>query len=89
MLFLVFFAFFDKKIVIHFLYRKNGPGRISGSSQTYLFNSNYNIDPSSMVIRHLKICVSFADKYICSLCILTYCKFKLFPTSVLRAGLWF
>ena len=37
---------------------------MSGSSQTYLFNSNYNIDPSTMVIRQLKICVSFADKYI-------------------------
>ena len=37
---------------------------MSGSSQTYLFNSNYKIDPPTMVIRQLKICVSFADKYI-------------------------
>ena len=33
-------------------------------SQTNLFYSNHNIDPSTMVIRHLKICVAFADKYI-------------------------
>ena len=42
---------------------KNAPERMSGSSQIYLFNSTFNIDPSTMVIRHLKICVSFADKY--------------------------
>ena len=36
------------------------------SSQTYLFNSSYNIDPSSMATRHLKICVSLAEKYIIS-----------------------
>ena len=33
---------------------KNGPEGMSGSSQTYLFNSNYNIDPSTMVIRQFK-----------------------------------
>ena len=37
-----------------FLCRKNGPEQMSGSSQTYLFNSNYNIDPSIMVIRHFE-----------------------------------
>ena len=37
---------------------------MSRSSQIYLFNTNCNIDRSTMVTRHLKICVSFADKYI-------------------------
>ena len=48
------FHIFVKKIVIHFVSRKNDPERMSGSSQTYLFNSSYNIDPSTMVIRHFK-----------------------------------
>ena len=42
---------------------KNAPERMSGPSQIYLFNSFFNIDPSTMVIRHLKLCVSFVDKY--------------------------
>ena len=50
----MFFQIFCKKNVIHFFMSKNGPERMSGSSQTYLFNSNYNIDPSTMVIRHFK-----------------------------------
>ena len=41
---LVFFTFF--------VMSKKWSERMSGSSQTYLFNSNYNIDPSTMVIRH-------------------------------------
>ena len=49
-----FSHFLSNNFVIHFLCRKNGPERMSGSSQTYLFNSNLNIDPSSMVIRHFK-----------------------------------
>ena len=37
------------------LCRKIGPERMYGSSQTSLVNSNYNIDPSTiMVIRHCK-----------------------------------
>ena len=48
------FRIFVKNFVIHFVMSKNGPERMSGSSQTYLFNSNYNIDPSTMVIRHFK-----------------------------------
>ena len=63
MLFLVFFTFFVKNLFFILLCQTNGPEQMFGSSQTYLFNSNYNIDPSTMVIRHLKICVSFADKY--------------------------
>ena len=50
----VFRIFCKKKNVIHFLCRKNGPERMSGSSQTYLFNLNFNIDPSTMVIRNFK-----------------------------------
>ena len=37
---------------------------MSGCSETYLFNSSHNIDLSNKVTRRLKICVSFADKYI-------------------------
>ena len=49
------FRIFCQKICNSFCYvEKNDPGRMSGSSQTYLFYSNYNIDPSSMVIRHFK-----------------------------------
>ena len=59
---------FVKTFVIHFVMSKQWSDRMSGSCQTYSFNSNYNIDPSIMVIRHLKICVSFADKYISSPC---------------------
>ena len=62
-LYLVFFAFFVKNFVIHFLCRTNDPEQMSGSSQTYLFNSNYNIDPSSSLLGNSKICVSFAIKY--------------------------
>ena len=36
---------------------------MSGSSQTYLFHSNYNIDPSTMVIRQFKNMRFFSDKY--------------------------
>ena len=49
------FRIFVKNFVIHFfLCRKNGPERMSRSSQTYLFNTNYNIDPSTMVTSHFK-----------------------------------
>ena len=48
------FRIFVKNFAIHFLCRKTGLERMSGSSQTYLFNSNYNIDPSTMVIRQFK-----------------------------------
>ena len=49
------FRIICQKICISFLLcRKNGPERMFGSSQTYLFNSNYNIAPSFMVIRHFK-----------------------------------
>ena len=51
--FVVFRIFCQKKCISCF-YVKNGPEQMSGSSQTYVFNSNYNIDPSSMVIRHFK-----------------------------------
>ena len=53
-LFLFFFAFFVKKFAFQFFLSKNSPERMSESSQTYLFNSNYNTDPSTMVIRHFK-----------------------------------
>ena len=36
---------------------------MSGSGETYVFNSIYNIDPSNKVTGLLKICVSFADQY--------------------------
>ena len=52
------FRIFCHKNCNSFFMSKNGSERMSGSSQTYLCNSNYNIDPSTMVIRH-----SFADKY--------------------------
>ena len=48
------FRIFVKHFVIHFYVEKNGPERMSGSSQTYVFNANYNIDPSTMVIGHFK-----------------------------------
>ena len=48
------FRIFCQKNCNSFCYAKNGPERMSGSSQTYLFNSNYNIDPSTMAIRHSK-----------------------------------
>ena len=48
------FRIFCQKHCISFFMSKNGLERMSWSSQTYLFNSNYNIDPSTMVIRHLK-----------------------------------
>ena len=47
------FRIFVKKLLF-IVAVKNGPERMSGSSQTYLFNSNYNIDLSNMVIRHFK-----------------------------------
>ena len=50
----VFRFFCQKKCSSFFYVKKNGPEQMSGSSQTCLFNSNYNIDPSTMVIRHLK-----------------------------------
>ena len=49
--FLCFSNFLSKKLLFIISF---GPERMSGSSQTYLFNSNYNIDPSTMVIRHFK-----------------------------------
>ena len=48
------FRIFCQKNCSSFFMSKNGPERMSGSSQTYLSNTNYNIDPSTMVIRHLK-----------------------------------
>ena len=48
------FRIFVKNFVIHFVSRKNDPERMSGSCQTYLFNSSNNIDPFNMVIRHYK-----------------------------------
>ena len=50
----VFLIFCPKNCNPFFFMSKNGPERMSGSSQTYLFNSNYNIDPSTIVIRHFK-----------------------------------
>ena len=50
----VFRIFLSKIMQFVLLCRQNGPERMTGSSQTYLFNSNYNIDPSTMVIRHFK-----------------------------------
>ena len=46
------FRIFVKNCVIHFVMSKKCPEQMSGSSHTYLFNSNYYIDPSTMVIRH-------------------------------------
>ena len=48
--FLFFFSFLSKILSSIFLCQTNGPVRMFASSQTYLFNSNYNIDPSTMVI---------------------------------------
>ena len=47
-----FSHFLSKILYIILLCLKTGPERMSGSGQTYLFNSNYNIDPSTMVIWH-------------------------------------
>ena len=46
-LFLVFFKCFAKNFVISFFYVEKDPERMFGSTQTCLFNSSYNIDPSS------------------------------------------
>ena len=51
----LYFSHFCKKDVNHFLSRKHDPERKSVSSQTYLFNSSYNIDLSTMVTRRFKI----------------------------------
>ena len=51
---LVFFALFVKNFGNHIFVKKNGPERLSGSSQTYLFSSIYNIDQATVVIRHFK-----------------------------------
>ena len=51
----VFFAFLSKNSNSYFLSRQNDPERPSGSSRTHLFNSSYNIDPSTMVIRRFEI----------------------------------
>ena len=49
------FRFFCQKFCNSiFLSKKNDLERTSGSSQTYLFNSSYCIDPSTMVIRRFK-----------------------------------
>ena len=45
------FRIFCQKFCYSFFMSKKGPERMSGSSQTYLFNSKYNIDHSTMVIR--------------------------------------
>ena len=52
--FLVFFAILSK--VWHFilLSQKNEPECMSKSSQTYLFNSSYNVYPSAKVTMNLK-----------------------------------
>ena len=52
--FLCVFRIFCQKNCNSFFYQTSGPERMSVSSQTYLFNSNYNIDPSTMVIRRFK-----------------------------------
>ena len=50
------FCFFLLKKCNSFLSRKKiDPERMSGSSQTYLLNSSYNIDPSTMVTKRFKI----------------------------------
>ena len=49
------FCNFVKILVIHFVMSKNNLERMSGSSETYLFNSGYNIDLSNMVIRSFNI----------------------------------
>ena len=43
-------------IVIHFMFEKNDPERMSGSSETYLFNASYmyNMDPSNKVTRRFE-----------------------------------
>ena len=48
------FRIFVKKCNSFCYVEKNGPERMSMSSQIYLLNSKYNIDPSTMVIRHFK-----------------------------------
>ena len=46
---------FCQKLCYSFCYvKKKSPERMSGSSQTYLFNSNYNTEPSTTVIRYFK-----------------------------------
>ena len=52
--FLVFLHFCQTFCNSFFLRRKSGSERMSGSSQTYLFDTNYNIDPSTMVTRYFK-----------------------------------
>ena len=50
----VFRINFVKKMQFNFKSKKN-PERMSGSSQTYLLNSSYNIDPSTLVTKRFKI----------------------------------
>ena len=57
------FAIFVKKFATRFVMSKMIRSEcLDLVKHIYLFNSSCNIDPSSMVTRHLKICVSFADK---------------------------
>ena len=54
-LFLMFFLNFMKIKCKSFCYvEKKDPGRMSRSSQTYLLNSRYNIEPSTKVTRRFK-----------------------------------
>ena len=50
------FCIFCQNICNSFFYVEKmfGSECLGLSSQTYSFNSNYNIDPSTMVIRHFK-----------------------------------
>ena len=50
------FRNFVQNIVLHFVRSKlrNDPERMSGSIITYLFNSNYNIEPSTKITGHFK-----------------------------------
>ena len=50
----VFLNFMKIKCKSFCYVEKKDPGRMSGSSQTYLLNSRYNIEPSTKVTRRFK-----------------------------------
>ena len=49
-----FSQFCQKFCYLFLLCQNNDPERMSGSSETYFFNSSYNINPSNKVTRRFK-----------------------------------
>ena len=61
--FLVIFPFCHNIFNSQCFIKPNDPIPMSGSSQTYSFNTCCNFESSTKVNRNLKMCVSFADEY--------------------------